>query len=476
MNWYDKSQFDLDSITPEQWQEINDRMVAIGYDWRGWEDAKRVYYKLPNMSEDQKKVIDAVLGKKEYIRQNDPKETKKIFDKAIRNLGRTYNLKEAGYILPNGALLDLSGKKWGNTGNIRGLDHREINQVTDMKSFLEMGAIRYFPEQPGVDIRSNPTPKQLDIIFSDVNNSAKGYTVELFNPKKGKFFNEYAAGVKGEKVVNDIKNFYSQTVAQINDWYRLAILENQLRKEAGWKENIAITIISTLSGFSAYFESDAIKNYMNKSRISPEKQQEVVNTVNYLTEQHKTLEELNKNDFEKANQAIQKFKPKKDSSGGISVNNLMETIKRHEGIKYTIYLDPSKKNYCIGAGFNLNRPYSRKLIESVGANYDLIMKGQQKINKEQVDQLLRYDIEQSIEDSKRFVVNYDNLHPDAKFVLVNMAYNMGLNKLMGFKNLKTALQNYDYESAYREMVNSKWMSQVKSRAVELANKMRSIVT
>lgn len=262
------------------------------------------------------------------------------------------------------------------------------------------------------------------------------------------------------------------------DWYKMAMLEDQLEKEAGWKENVALVLISFFSSMAAYvkFESGTIKDIMDKKQIPLEQQQQVVNTVNSITRQNKTLDELNKDDFVRANQAIEQFKSKKDNkiSSDIDIQNLIETIKRHEGVRYSIYIDPSKKNYCIGAGFNLNRPDSKQLIESVGANYDLIMKGKQKINDKQVDRLLRMNIAQSMADSKKFVPNYDKLHPDAKFVLVNMSYNMGINKLMGFKNLRTALQNYDYELAYREMVNSKWMTQVKGRAIELANKMKAI--
>lgn len=260
------------------------------------------------------------------------------------------------------------------------------------------------------------------------------------------------------------------------DWYRIAILQSQLEKEAGWKENVAIGLISYIGGVSSYFEVGKIRDYMNQRRVPQEQQQQVVDTVNSLTRQNKSLDELDKEDFVRANEVVEQLKSKQPSmgTGNPSISDLMETIKRHEGVKHSIYLDPSKKNYCIGAGFNLNRSNSKQLIESVGGNYDLIMRGKQKINNKQVDQLLKMDIERSISDAKKFIPNYNNLHTDAKFVLVNMAYNMGINKLMGFKNLKTALLNYDYELASREMVNSRWMNQVGNRGVELVNIMKSI--
>ena len=222
MNWYDKSKINLDAITQEQWQEINDRMIALGYDRRGWEDTKNIFKELPQIPEDQIKVLNAVLNKEEYIKQNDPKEIKSIFGKAIRYFGTTNNLQEAGYILPNGTLLDLSGKKWGGSGNTRALDHSEVNHIIEMSKFIEMGAIRHFPEQPGVDIRRMPTNKQLDIIYNEVNQSPNGYTLEIWDPRKGRFYNLYDVGVKGEKVINDIRRFYGNIISKTKNWYKLS--------------------------------------------------------------------------------------------------------------------------------------------------------------------------------------------------------------------------------------------------------------
>ena len=53
MNWYRQSQTVVDtvleSVTDKQWQEINDRMVAMGYDFQGVEDVKRIFNKYKDL-------------------------------------------------------------------------------------------------------------------------------------------------------------------------------------------------------------------------------------------------------------------------------------------------------------------------------------------------------------------------------------------------------------------------------------------
>ena len=54
-----------------------------------------------------------------------------------------------------------------------------------------------------------------------------------------------------------------------------------------------------------------------------------------------------------------------------------------------------------------------------------------------------------------------------------MAFNVGLPRLRGFKRMWAALENHDYEEAAKEMIDSKWARQVKTRAYTLARMMES---
>ena len=62
---------------------------------------------------------------------------------------------------------------------------------------------------------------------------------------------------------------------------------------------------------------------------------------------------------------------------------------------------------------------------------------------------------------------YALLNEARRYVLANMCFNMGINRLLGFKKMLAALENQYYERAALEMMDSKWATQVKGRAARL---------
>lgn len=66
-----------------------------------------------------------------------------------------------------------------------------------------------------------------------------------------------------------------------------------------------------------------------------------------------------------------------------------------------------------------------------------------------------------------------DLDPVRRRVLENMAFNLGIDGLLGFKNTLRAVQDGRYDDAANGMLASKWSRQVKGRAVRLAQEMRT---
>lgn len=60
-----------------------------------------------------------------------------------------------------------------------------------------------------------------------------------------------------------------------------------------------------------------------------------------------------------------------------------------------------------------------------------------------------------------------------QYVLTNMCYNLGIYKLMNFKDMLAALEVSDYTKAANEMKSSIWYSQVGDRAVRLCDIMKN---
>ncbi len=108
------------------------------------------------------------------------------FEKAVEFFGTTDNWREAGYLLPDGSLLDFSGACLGGSGcGKRLLDHREIFDVFDqggtagMLKFMALGAIRIScsPGELGFSMIDTvrPTKIQLEKLVERSYSSRKVY-------------------------------------------------------------------------------------------------------------------------------------------------------------------------------------------------------------------------------------------------------------------------------------------------------------
>ena len=66
---------------------------------------------------------------------------------------------------------------------------------------------------------------------------------------------------------------------------------------------------------------------------------------------------------------------------------------------------------------------------------------------------------------------WNRLSPIRQDVLINMAYNLGIEGLMKFKVTLSMIEAGRYEEAARQMLQSKWAKQVGKRAIDLSNMM-----
>lgn len=159
----------------------------------------------------------------------------------------------------------------------------------------------------------------------------------------------------------------------------------------------------------------------------------------------------------------------------ISVEELIPIISQHEGRKNSVYED-TRGYKTIGVGFCLEpsiKPQARKMIESVGANYDLVYNGKQSLNDDQINNLLKYDIQDALKIADSFSGGLSNHPKGVQIALTDMAFNLGPSKLNQFVKLKSAIAEKDYEKAAKEAENSKWYKQVKSRGPSIIKYMLS---
>ena len=74
---------------------------------------------------------------------------------------------------------------------------------------------------------------------------------------------------------------------------------------------------------------------------------------------------------------------------------------------------------------------------------------------------------------KEFGINVEDLIEQRFYVLVDMCFNLGYNRLRTFKKFLTALKKGLYDDAANHMLDSLWAKQVGNRATQLAALMRS---
>ena len=94
-----------------------------------------------------------------------------------------------------------------------------------------------------------------------------------------------------------------------------------------------------------------------------------------------------------------------------------------------------------------------------------------RLTDDEIDYLLANDITEKERELEASVSFYKRLDEARKGVLLNMAFNLGVQGLLGFRNTLKLIETGKYEEASKEMLKSKWARQVGDRAVRLSKQM-----
>ena len=130
---------------------------------------------------------------------------------------------------------------------------------------------------------------------------------------------------------------------------------------------------------------------------------------------------------------------------------LRDQLIRDEGKRLTLYQDQ--------LGFN-----------TIGVGHNLDAHG---ISEDVCELLLTEDIARAEAAVRVRLPWAAELAEPRRAVLVNMAFNMGMGGLMGFRRALAAMQAGDWPLAAREMLDSRWAGQVGERATRLAEQMKT---
>lgn len=106
---------------------------------------------------------------------------------------------------------------------------------------------------------------------------------------------------------------------------------------------------------------------------------------------------------------------------------------------------------------------------TIGYGHNLTDKG---LTPDVVSMQLNADIADALDDVHHCFSCYDQLSRPRQLVLISMAFNLGRERLNKFQRFIGAVHRGDWEQAADEMIDSKWATQVGTRAVVLSQMMR----
>jgi lysozyme len=95
------------------------------------------------------------------------------------------------------------------------------------------------------------------------------------------------------------------------------------------------------------------------------------------------------------------------------------------------------------------------------------------LSDEEVDHLLRNDVERFTREVKQALSWFDELNEPRQAVLVGMAFQMGTAGLLQFRNTLNAVRDNRWFDAAEGMLASRWAQQTPGRASRMAKQMET---
>ena len=152
--------------------------------------------------------------------------------------------------------------------------------------------------------------------------------------------------------------------------------------------------------------------------------------------------------------------------------NFVNKLIAHEGLRLQVYQDTLGID-TIGIGRNLeDRGITKEELDWMDMpNMDAVY--EHGIREADAMYLAQNDVQIVEEELLRTHPCVEDLDAVRQLVVMDMAFNMGVPRLCKFKKMWNAIHENKFDIAAKEMLDSRWAIQVKSRAVKLSNAMHN---
>ncbi len=139
-------------------------------------------------------------------------------------------------------------------------------------------------------------------------------------------------------------------------------------------------------------------------------------------------------------------------------DKLLESVKKHEGFRDTVYLDTLNKR-TVGYGHLCVEDHWED-----GKKYD----------QEYLEEILEKDLQSAIDQADDMCSNL-TISDDAKIIIIEMIFQLGGTGVSKFRKMWAALQEDppNYFEAHVQMLDSRWAKQTPNRASEMAEQMQN---
>lgn len=156
-------------------------------------------------------------------------KNEELFEQAKKTFGVTKNLSEAGYVIPDGSMLDFSGRhlvdpnkdsSWLNGG--RTVNHRDISDLnyekdlntpsgyeTDMSDFIRRGAIRL--NSGVINLATKPTSGQENVLWTLIQRANGDVDVDFGDGYDSDHYASYNHA-RPERILNDIRRYFDEGI------------------------------------------------------------------------------------------------------------------------------------------------------------------------------------------------------------------------------------------------------------------------
>ena len=145
----------------------------------------------------------------------------------------------------------------------------------------------------------------------------------------------------------------------------------------------------------------------------------------------------------------------------IEIRKASERLSMHEGVRLQPYFC-TKGKQTIGVGRNLDDNPITPEEEKVIGDW------RHGITKEAAFFLLRHDINRVVAECEKHIPFWKKLDDERQYALMDMAFNMGIKRLLGFKNMMAFLGVGNYRQAAVECLASQYAKEVGRRAQRIA--------